>query len=279
MTQPLLPLISPEELFSIAEKSYLLIDASFGKSTYEAGHLKGAIYADLNADLSDIQQDAAQGGRHPLPTPEQFALTLGKWGIKPDTHVIVYDNKQGGMSAARFWWMLRAAGHEKIQVLDGGFQAAVEAGFPTESGEATPIPVAPYPVQAWQLPLVNMAETEAAALDPNKTVIDVRERDRYLGIVEPIDLVAGHIPGAFNIPFANNLDATGRFKSPEELRQLYTPFADKSAPENVTVHCGSGVTACHTLLAWAYAGLPIPTLYVGSWSEWSRNDKPIGIGE
>ncbi|EON76157.1 Thiosulfate sulfurtransferase, rhodanese [Lunatimonas lonarensis] len=279
MTQPLLPLISPEELFSIAEKSYLLIDASFGKSTYEASHLKGAIYADLNADLSDIQPDAAQGGRHPLPTTEQFALTLGKWGIKSDTHVIVYDNKQGSMSAARFWWMLRAAGHEKIQVLDGGFQAAVEAGFPTESGEVIPIPVAPYPIQAWQLPLVNMAETEAAASDPNKTVIDVRERDRYLGIVEPIDLVAGHIPGAVNIPFSNNLNATGRFKSPEELRHLYKPFADNSASENVTVHCGSGVTACHTLLAWAHAGLPIPKLYVGSWSEWSRNDKPIGIGE
>jgi thiosulfate/3-mercaptopyruvate sulfurtransferase len=273
------PLITPFKFTTLKLTTYTLIDASFGKSTYEASHLRGAIYADLNADLSDIQPDAAQGGRHPLPTPEQFALTLGKWGIKPETHVIVYDNKQGGMSAARFWWMLRAAGHEKVQVLDGGFQAAVEAGLPTESGEVTPIPVAPYPVQAWQLPLANMAETEAAALDPNKTVIDVRERDRYLGIVEPIDLIAGHIPGAVNIPFANNLDATGRFKSPEELRQLYKPFADNSAPENVTAHCGSGVTACHTLLAWAHAGLPMPKLYIGSWSEWSRNDKPIGIGE
>ncbi|WP_209331889.1 sulfurtransferase [Lunatimonas salinarum] len=279
MTQPLTPLISPEGLLSMTERNYILVDTSFGKSTYEASHLKGAIYADLNTDLSDIQPDAAQGGRHPLPTPEKFAQTLGKWGIQPDTHVIVYDNKQGGMSAARFWWMLRAAGHEKVQVLDGGFQAAVEAGFPTESGEVTPTPVAPYPVQTWQLPLVNMAETESAAADPTKTVIDVRERDRYLGNTEPIDLIAGHIPGAINIPFANNLDAMGRFKSPEELRQLYMSTTNHSAPENVTVHCGSGVTACHTLLAMAHAGLPIPKLYVGSWSEWSRNDKPIATGE
>jgi len=273
------PLITPNELSALAPSSYILVDTSFGLANYETNHLKAAIYADLNTDLSDIHPNPAQGGRHPLPSPEQFAQTLGKWGIQPDTHVIVYDNKQGGMSAARFWWMLRSAGHKKIQVIDGGFQAAVEAGFPTESDTITPTPVAPYPFKEWQLPLANMAETEAAALDPNKTVIDVRERDRYLGNTEPIDLIAGHIPGAINIPFANNLEATGRFKSPEALKELYEAITEKSGQENVTVHCGSGVTACHTLLALAHAGLSMPKLYVGSWSEWSRNDKPIATGE
>ncbi|WP_158860062.1 sulfurtransferase [Lunatibacter salilacus] len=275
MDQPLTPLIQAEELIGLNPSSYILVDTSFGKANYEEKHLKGAVYVDLNTQLSDIKSDAADGGRHPLPTPQQFSERLGDLGITPDSHVIVYDNKNGGMSAARFWWMMKAIGHKKIQVINGGLNAAIAAGFQTSNESVNPTPASPYPIEGWKLPLSNIAEVEALSQKESHIVVDVRETDRYLGKVEPIDLIAGHIPGAINIPFSENLETDGQFKSPDELKEKYQKAFGDTSSENIIVHCGSGVTACHTLLALAHAGMEIPKLYVGSWSEWSRNGKTI----
>lgn len=270
------PIIQPEELTWLnLDDEIVIVDASAGsKARYETQHLTGAIFADVNEDLANIG-DFAMGGRHPLPTTEQFSSVLQKLGITTTTHVIVYDDKNGGNAAARLWWMLRAIGHERVQVIDGGFQAAVKAGFPTTGKVEIPKSVAKYEVQDWMLPLSDINEVEKVAKTDNNLVIDVRDANRYAGLTEPIDLIAGHIPGATNIPYTENLDADGRFLSPEVLKEKYTSALAGVEPENIIIHCGSGITACHTLLAIDYAGLPIPKLYVGSWSEWSRNNKEM----
>ncbi|WP_316796589.1 sulfurtransferase [Pedobacter agri] len=270
------PIINPEDLTWLnLDNEIVIIDASAGaRDRYDEQHLAGAIYADVNNDLANIG-DFAMGGRHPLPTSEQFSAVLQKLGVTKSSHVIVYDDKNGGNAAARLWWMLRAIGHEKVQVIDGGFQAAVKAGFPTTSKAETPKSVEKYDVQNWNLLLSNINEVEKVAETDNHIVIDVRDANRFAGLSEPIDLIAGHIPGAINVPFTENLDADGRFLSPEELDKKYSAVVGKINPENIIVHCGSGITACHTLLAMDYAGLPIPKLYVGSWSEWSRNGKEM----
>jgi thiosulfate/3-mercaptopyruvate sulfurtransferase len=281
MTKKISPLIRPNDLMALKEK-YVLIDARAGKDVkekYLASHLKGALHADLDQQLADIKPDAADGGRHPLPTPEKFSDVLKQLGIGPNSHVVIYDDKNGGNAAARLWWMLRAIGHENVQVLDGGLQAALGAGFPTSSGEESPTTTDSYQSITWQLPMVNMSEVELAAKDNASLVIDVRDAARFRGETEPIDLIAGHIPGAVNIPFTSNLDENGFYLSPEALKEKYTAALAGKNADDVIVHCGSGVTACHTLLAMDYAGMEIPKLYVGSWSEWSRNDKPIGKGE
>lgn len=279
MNRTLSPLITAAELKQLhALQPIVLVDARTGKnakSDYEAAHLDGALYVDLNTQLADIPDDFSLGGRHPLPQISAFAATLSELGISPESHVVVYDDKNGANAAARFWWMLRAVGHEKVQVLNGGLAAALLMHFPMGSGEGTPHRASAYPVTAWQLPTVALAEVEAVAQDGQHLVIDVREPARYKGIVEPIDLVAGHIPGAINVPFTQNLDENGLFLPAEVLQQQYETLFGSVPVERVIVHCGSGVTACHTLLAIAAAHLPLPKLYVGSWSEWSRNQKPI----
>lgn len=272
---PKRPLIQATELLQLFNSPDLvLIDATNGKNArenYTQKHLAGALFVDLDSQLADIKADVSQGGRHPLPTLTQFSETLGTLGISPQSHVVVYDDKSGANAAARFWWMLLAIGHPKVQVLDGGIQAAERSGFPLSASTEQRKESLPYPIGIWQLPQANMVEVEQVAQDSDYLVIDVRDHDRYLGLVEPIDLIAGHIPGAINIPFSENLDADGLFKSPAELKAMYQKaFAERPA-EHLIVHCGSGVTACHTLLAVAQAGLEIPKLYVGSWSEWSRN--------
>ncbi|PVY38889.1 sulfurtransferase [Pontibacter virosus] len=276
------PLITAQELSELLHKGNLiLIDARSGpngRTKYEQEHLAGALHIDLDKDLADIKPDAAQGGRHPLPEPEKFAKLLGHLGIAHSSHVVVYDDMNGANAASRFWWMLRAAGHAQVQVLDGGYQAAVAAGIPVSSTSEQAKPAEPYPFKAWELPTITMEEVAKAVKDPNYLVVDVRDAARFRGETEPIDLVAGHIPGAVNIPFQQNLAADGTYLSPERLREKYEAALDGRDMEHVVVHCGSGVTACHTALAMDYAGLGIPTLYVGSWSEWSRNDRPIGIG-
>lgn len=267
------PIIKPEDLLKLSQtEDIVLIDASAGsKARYDQNHLTGALFADVNTDLANIG-DFTIGGRHPLPAPEQFARILQKFGISKDSHVIVYDDKMGGNAAARFWWMLKAVGHEKVQVIDGGFDAAIKAGFPTSSAAETPKHAAPYPVGSWTLPLSDIKEVENVAKTAGHVVIDVRDANRFAGLTEPIDLIAGHIPGAINIPYTENLEADGTFLKPEVLKEKYAKALASVKPENVIVHCGSGITACHTLLAMDYAGLPIPKLYVGSWSEWSRNN-------
>ncbi len=275
----MLPIINPTELLKLERSGNLiLVDASGGpntKANYDTKHLEGALFVDLNSQLADIKEDVSVGGRHPLATITQFAQTLTDLGITAQSHVVVYDDKNGANAAARFWWMLKAIGHEKVQVLDGGFQAAEKAGFPVSSKVETANKVIPYKVENWNLPVADLAEVERVSQDGDYIVIDVRDRERYNGEKEPIDLVAGHIPGAVNVPLTENLDTNGFFKTPEELKKKYQSLFNERPAENVIVHCGSGVTACHTLLAAAYAGFEIPKLYVGSWSEWSRNGKTI----
>jgi thiosulfate/3-mercaptopyruvate sulfurtransferase len=272
------PIITASDLLSLSASSdFVLIDARFGKSNYDISHLRGAYYVDLNTQLSDIKSNFADGGRHPLPTASRFSALLEELGINPKSHVVVYDDKNGANAAARFWWMMKALGHEKIQVLNGGMDAAIKAGYPITS-EIEKIPSkGSYHADNWQLPVSDIHEIDQVSKDENYLVIDVRENERYRGEKEPIDLVAGHIPGAVNIPFASNLDSQGLFLSPEELKAKYLKAFDGKPAEKVIVHCGSGVTACHTLLAVAQAGMVIPKLYVGSWSEWSRNGREIAI--
>jgi len=273
---PLSPIIKPEDLTWLnQDDEIVMIDASAGsKARYDEQHLAGAIFADVNVDLANIG-DFAVGGRHPLPSFEQLGTTLQKLGITQESHVIVYDDKNGGNAAARLWWMLRSIGHEKVQIIDGGFQAAIKANFPTTNKIETPKSVGKYEIKAWNLPLSNIEEVEKVAKTDDYIVIDVRDANRFAGLTEPIDTIAGHIPGAINIPFTENLDAEGRFLSPEILNEKYSAALGKVKPENVIVHCGSGITACHTILAMDYARLPVPKLYVGSWSEWSRNNKKM----
>lgn len=280
MIQKLSPIIKAEDLIQLKQiEEIVLIDASAGsKDRYDKNHLAGALFADVNNDLANIG-DFAIGGRHPLPSLEQFAGMLQKFGISKDSHVIVYDDKMGGNAAARLWWMLKAIGHEKVQVIDGGFDAAIKAGFPTSSAEELPKHAAPYEIGTWALPLSDINEVERVSKTADHIVIDVRDANRFAGLTEPIDLIAGHIPGAANIPFTENLEADGTFLAPDVLKEKYLKALASLKPENVIVHCGSGITACHTLLAMDYAGLPIPKLYVGSWSEWSRNNKEMVLAQ
>ena len=273
---PIINVIQLVELYKL--KSAMLIDASNGvnaQKNYESKHLDGALFVDLNTQLADIKENVANGGRHPLPTIEQFSTTLSTLGISPESHVIIYDDKNGANAAARFWWMLKAIGHKKVQVLNGGFQEAEKLKFPINSNKVNPNKITSYIIDKWQLPTVSLKQIEEATITKTSTIIDVRETTRYKGEHEPIDLIAGHIPTALNIPFIENLNENGLFLSPEELKNNYERITETSKGKDIIVHCGSGVTACHTLLAFDYAGLKIPTLYVGSWSEWSRNNKPI----
>jgi thiosulfate/3-mercaptopyruvate sulfurtransferase len=282
MTRPS-PLISAAALReTLAATRIVLVDARAGAdagSRYEHEHLPGALFVDLERDLSIPPANAAEGGRHPLPSIEAFAALLARLGIGAETHVVVYDDKNGANAAARFWWMLRSAGHAKVQVLDGGLQAALAAGIAPVSGVERATPTEPMTLRGWQLPIATVDEVRRASLERSVPIVDVREHRRFLGEIEPIDTIAGHIPGAVNLPYTENLDDAGRFLSADVLRAQYAAALEGAAPEDVIVHCGSGVTACHTLLAFEHAGLPVPRLYVGSWSEWSRRGLPVGTGE
>jgi thiosulfate/3-mercaptopyruvate sulfurtransferase len=273
------PLISPAELSSLIGKDELvLLDARAGsdaKQRYLDGHLQGAIHVDLEKDLSRPPVNAAEGGRHPLPEPGDFAALLGTLGIDPGKRVVVYDDKSGANAAARCWWMLRSIGHENVQVLDGGLQAALQNGLPVSKDVPRIRTLSPYPGNKWNWPLVSVEEVEKRASDPGWMVIDVREAYRYHGETEPIDLTAGHIPGAVNFPYPGNLAEDGRFRDAVTLKTQYDEALGHRPAEQVIVHCGSGVTACHTLLALEQAGIHGAQLYIGSWSEWSRTGRPI----
>jgi thiosulfate/3-mercaptopyruvate sulfurtransferase len=282
MASRISPLISPEALVSLAPQELVIIDARSGPGAYDKyqqQHLHGAIFVDLENQLSDKKANAADGGRHPLPTVESFASLLSELGIQPTDHIVVYDDKNGANAAARFWWMMRAAGHEKVQVIDSGYDGAVKAGFPTSNEIPAQKSPSNYTIEKWLLPTVTMQEVDSVRSNDDYYIIDVREAVRHDGITEPIDLVAGHIPGAHNIPFSTNLDADGKFLSPEELKEKYEAAIGNRNPENIIVHCGSGVTACHTILAMEAAGMETPNLYVGSWSEWSRNANPVATNK
>ncbi|WP_035648353.1 sulfurtransferase [Flavobacterium sp. ASV13] len=278
MSDKLSPIINSEALIQLSHsKTIVLIDARAGlnaQENYQKEHLKGARYVDLNKDLATVDCNPKNGGRHPLPSLEKFADVLSKKGISPESHVIIYDDKNGSNAASRFWWMLKAIGHEKVQVLNGGLQEAIKAGFPISS-EIEQFEQSNFPVSNWKLAVADIEEVEKARKTNENIVIDVRDKNRFDGLTEPLDLIAGHIPSAINVPFSENLNEDGLYKSPEILKEKYNAILGDINSENVIVHCGSGVTACHTLLAMDYAGIPIPKLYVGSWSEWSRNDREM----
>lgn len=275
------PLIDAQELKNFKDsEDIILVDASYGKNTfelYQAKHLHGAIFVDLDTQLSEVKKDAAKGGRHPLPSIESFSKTLGSLGISPKSHVVIYDQSNGALAAARFWWMLKAVGHQKVQVLNGGLAEAEKQNFPTNNEKVQPKQASFYPIENWKLPMAEISEVESVSKNEDYRVIDVRASNRYKGEIEPIDPVAGHIPGAINIPLSENLGSNNLFLPSKELKVKYKKLLGDTKSENTIVHCGSGVTACHTLLALNYAGFEIPKLYVGSWSEWCRNDKPIEI--
>lgn len=278
------PIIDPARVGPLMQdRNVVIVDARGGADSmqrYMAGHLDGAVHMDLETDLSEKASDAANGGRHPLPDPKKFAALLANAGITPSSHILVYDDKAGANAAARFWWMMKAAGHSRVQVIDGGLDALRQEGYAigtTPRPSRTPAPL--YPVTRWKLPLANIEAVDRARNEKELLVIDVREGYRYRGESEPIDAVAGHIPGAVNIPYLNNLGPEGRFRDARSLASHYRNAIGNRPVENVIVHCGSGVTACHTVLAMEAAGIGTPTLYVGSWSEWSRNAKPIATGE
>lgn len=273
------PLISAEEARSLLyHPGVIWVDARGGPGAlprYHEGHAPGAVFSDLEKDLSAKPEDAANGGRHPLPDTLVFGETLGRAGITAESRILIYDDKAGANAAARLWWMLMAAGHKRSQVVDGGWLALRSAGVPSTTKIPDQPTQPPFPIRDWLLPIASMEDVEAARKAPDYVVVDVRENYRYRGESEPIDLVAGHIPGAVNLPYLKNLGENEKFRSPEELLKIFNDLIGQNDPENVIVHCGSGVTACHTILAMAHAGLPIPRLYVGSWSEWSRNPNPI----
>lgn len=274
--QNLSPIIEVDELMQISENQNLRIfdvrTGSNAKENYNKKHLEYSVFVDLNSDLAEID-DPKNGGRHPLPKFEDFVKKLGTLGIDKNSHVVIYDDKNGANAAARFWWMLRAVGHKKVQVLNGGLPVAQNQNYPLSSVEEY-YPETKYisDYQDWQLPQVWIDDVKKASQDADSMIVDVRESQRFDGIMEPIDLVAGHIPNAHNFPFIDNLDEKGLFKSPEVLRNLYSELFDNYEKSKIIFHCGSGVTACHSLLALDYAGFDIPNLYVGSWSEWSRNE-------
>ncbi|MGO9933967.1 MAG: sulfurtransferase [Steroidobacteraceae bacterium] len=250
-----------------------LMDPASGRRAYLRGHIPGARYADLNSDLS--APASSTSGRHPLPTPQEFAATLDRWGVGNHTQVVAYDESNGSL-AARAWWMLRWVGHESAAVLDGGLKAWIAQGGALESGEASALAAEGRRGSRF-VPRVDAAAvlgTEEVALllrDPERLLVDARAAERYTGASEPIDAVAGHIAGAVNHPFTQNLGPDGRFLPAGELRQRWEGRLAGRQPRNVAAMCGSGVTACHNLLSLEIAGLSGAKLYAGSWSEWIRD--------
>jgi len=249
-----------------------LSDVQAGARAYAQGHLPGAARADLDRDLSAAKN--GRNGRHPLPTREAFAATVARWGVRPGVPVVCYDD-HGGVYAARAWWMLRWIGHDEVAVLDGGRAAWLAAGGTLESAVPTlDDEAAPYPLGPATMPTV--AADRLLGLLGRVTVLDARSGERFRGETEPFDPVAGHIPGARNRFHKENLRADGRFRGAPELREAFAPFGEPTA----CVHqCGSGVTACHNLLAMEHAGLTGSALYPGSWSEWCADPaRPIARG-
>jgi thiosulfate/3-mercaptopyruvate sulfurtransferase len=238
------------------------------EAAFEAGHLPGAVMLDVDRDLAG---PAGRGGRHPLPTPRAFATSMRRCGIGDDAYVVAYDDA-GGSLAARLWWMLDALGHASA-VLDGGSPAW---GGPRSTGASSRPPAsftaAPWPAGA----MVDRAEVARLLRTEAATVVDARSAERYRGEVEPIDAIAGHVPGAINVPWSDNLDpATGRFRSAADLRRRYEPVG----AEGAVAMCGSGVTACHDLLAMRIAGLDRLRLFAGSWSGWIADpSRPVATG-
>lgn len=276
-------LMASRRKLAIVDVSFDLSDTDVGAHAFAARHLPGAVYAHLDRDLSGAK--TGLNGRHPLPSREAFAATVARLGIAPETQVVVYD-AQGGVYASRLWWMLRWIGHSQVALLDGGLSAWGKAGgalssAPDADPEARPAPdSAPtqsYPVKDSLVPSIDTAGL-LSGMD-RMLMLDARAPERFCGEVEYLDPKAGHIPGAVNRFFKDNLQPDGRFKSIELLAHEYGALLAATAPSQVVHQCGSGITACHNLLAMEHVGLTGSLLYPGSWSEWCADPtRPVAIG-
>lgn len=236
---------------------------SWGEAEYRSAHIPGALFVHLDRDLS--ARKTGTNGRHPLPTPKTTAALFGRLGIDSSKQVVVYD-QGGGMLAARLWWMLKWLGHDAAALLDGGFAKWVGEARTTNADVAVPH-AALFTIRRVK-PTVNATGVAASLARRSLTLIDARVPERFRGEIEPLDPVAGHIPGARNRPYASNLKPDGTFKPPAALREEFTTLLAGTPASDVVHQCGSGVTACHNLLAMEVAGLPTTRLYPGSWSEW-----------
>ncbi len=280
-------LFDPQKL-QIWDCSGDLLNPPAARLAFEAEHISGAAFIDLDVDLSDKTHatDKASGGRHPLPSREKFAAWVGAMGVTPETQVIVYD-RNGCNYCGRAWWMLQWMGHERVAVLDGGLQAWVAAGGKVQAGQNSSFPdfsKPKYPLAGKEpariaMDLIAIDDVVNASRTSSHTIIDARAAARFSGEMEPIDPVAGHISGALNRPFALNLNEQGFFKSPAELRAEFDALLGGRDASKVIHHCGSGVSAVPNVLAMAIAGYPPSQLFAGSWSEWSkRADLPVAQG-
>lgn len=255
-----------------------LANHNWGKQEYNKGHIPGAFFADLDHDLAS--SITSTSGRHPLPDPDKWRDTVSKWGITPDTQVVAYDSTGGSLAAVRVWWLLRAYGHSQVAVLDGGYPKWILEKRPLEIETPPPRPMSVFKNQLDSRVIVTSAELVGIHTNPEIRLIDARAAERFRGEIEPIDPIAGHIPGAKNRPVAQNLTPSQTFKTPEQLRLEFIELLQDIAPENVIVYCGSGITAAHNLLAMEIAGLYGVRLYAGSWSEWIRDpSRPVETGE
>ena len=258
----------------VLDAGFDLADPAAGERAFAAKHIPESLYVHLDRDLCGPLTGG--NGRHPLPERRAFAATAGRLGVTPETQVVALD-RQGGVYAARLWWMLRWLGHEAVAVLDGGLRAWQAAGGPTSSAVTAALPAPPYPERAPLAAAVDLEQVARRGADA--ALLDARAGERFRGEVEPIDRVAGHIPGALNRPFAANLGVDGRFKPAGALHDEFRAALGRRDPRAVLHACGSGVTACHNLLAMEHAGLAGSLLYPGSWSEWSADPaRPVARG-
>ena len=276
-------LIDPAGLAALPSEQLLLVDCRFdladpdkGRRDYLQGHIPGAVFACLDRDLSDLSRQAEGLGRHPLPRESDFNALLSRWGWQPGMQVVCYDKAGGALAAARLWWLLRLVG-VPAAVLDGGYEAWLAAGLPLDTGEGAARPASQLSLHydTGQF-VINHSELSQGF---SGQLLDARAAPRYHGEVEPLDRVAGHVPGALNRPFSENLASDGRLKSVDQLRAEFAAVLGTTEPSQVVHMCGSGVTACHNLLAMEYAGLHGSRLYAPSWSGWvSDPSRPVAKG-
>ena len=269
-------LVSSDTRFTIIDCRFNLIQPEAGHDAYRRSHIPGAVYAHLDDDLAGPV--TADSGRHPLPSAKDLTATLRRLGVSEARPVVVYDDA-GGAIAARAWWLLRWAGHTQVRVLDGGFPAWLDHALPLESGEGKSSP-GDFEVRPDDSRVIS---TDELMQSPDSIgdlrLVDARDTTRFRGESEPIDPVAGHIPGTVNLPFNDCLDANGRWRDGLLLRRRFDEALAESPDESWSVMCGSGVTACHLAISGLLAGLEEPRLYVGSWSEWIRDgSRPLGRG-
>jgi thiosulfate/3-mercaptopyruvate sulfurtransferase len=275
-------IIATDALAAHLDSGWVVVDCRFdlqnehwGREQYRAAHIPGAVYASLSGDMAGPK--TGSNGRHPLPSLDALSATLGRFGISHGTQVIAYD-QDSGMYASRLWWLLRYAGHDAVAVLDGGWAKWTREGRPARSGEEIRAPAtfvaAPRPEMR-----IGVDEVSAHRGGPKMLLVDARAPERYEGQTEPIDRVPGHIPGAVNHHYRTNAGEDFTLLPPQELRDTFLNVLGSHEPSQAVMYCGSGVTACHNLLAMTHAGLPGARLYAGSWSEWSADPaRPVEKG-